>query len=656
MPREDARAVDYAARHLFERQSVVSEHKLLAEALRHGMGAVTVEGVHAALARAGLMTGQRQGQRHYTSPILWRLEQDITRYARDHRGTCRPLGPARRPFARDWLNRQQKKAVQFIYDSCSAVTVLRGAPGVGKTTLLQEAREGIEANGFQFFAFAPTTDAVQTLRDDGFTGAETLQQLLENEKMQEQVKGQAVLVDEAGLIGTRTMASLFALADKLDLRLILAGDDQQHAPVEAGSPLRLLETRAGLPFAEVTQIERQKDVPRYKEAVAAVRRGKTDDALDTLDDLGWVHEVADAEERERRLAEDYLETVSRRKKNGAPVTALVVAPTHAEGERIQNAIRVALKARGTIAGPEKEVLRLDGTGWTEAERGDARNYAAGDVVQFFKAAPGFARGQRVTVLGVDDLGHVRVETASGKVQPLPLHHADRFEVFHPTTLPLARGDRVRISHNGRSKDGAHKLGNGSFRIVDHFTRNGIVFDNGMEVAAVFGFLAPGYVVTSHASQSKTVDEVLIGQSELSFPASSREQLLVSISRGRRRAVIYTDDKEGLRDAVRRSDERLTATELVGEKSRRRAGLMEHVTQMWRWLSMRPQRMEAGRMTPQRETTAPALRQRGRWANIGPARPPHGQPSRQNERQPQRPGEQATERHRERAENERGVGK
>jgi hypothetical protein len=80
--------------------------------------------------------------------------------------------------------------------------------------------------------------------------------------------------------------------------------------------------------------------------------------------------------------------------------------------------------------------------------------------------------------------------------------------------------------------------------------------------------------TSHASQGGTVDRVLIGQSSESFPASSREQFYVSASRGRKKVLVYTDDKEALRDAINRSDDRLTATEFVAGR-RNRETVMLH---------------------------------------------------------------------------------
>ena len=65
-----------------------------------------------------------------------------------------------------------------------------------------------------------------------------------------------------------------------------------------------------------------------------------------------------------------------------------------------------------------------------------------------------------------------------------------------------------------------------------------------------------------------MDRVFVGSSAASSPAASREQFYVSVSRGREQAVIFTDDKESLREAVGHSDERLSATEMLGVRERR----------------------------------------------------------------------------------------
>ena len=74
-----------------------------------------------------------------------------------------------------------------------------------------------------------------------------------------------------------------------------------------------------------------------------------------------------------------------------------------------------------------------------------------------------------------------------------------------------------------------------------FTKDGdLVLDNGWVVGRDFGHLAHGYVTTSHASQGKTVDRVLIAMGRESLTAMGAEQFYVSVSRGRDQATIYSD--------------------------------------------------------------------------------------------------------------------
>jgi ATP-dependent exoDNAse (exonuclease V) alpha subunit len=338
------------------------------------------------------------------------------------------------------------------------------------------------------------------------------------------------------------------------------GDRKQHKSVAAGEPLRLLEERAGLPVAEVTEIQRQED-GNYKQAVQMLSEGRIAEGFEQLDQLGWIR-VVPGQERYAQLAADYVRVVAERKKNGESKTALVVSPTHAEGDRITAAVRGQLRADGKLKDERDFAVWLPAH-LTEAERRDARNIQIGDLLQFHQNAPGHRRGERLLA----------------GTETLPLEQAARFQVFRPTTLAVAVGDRLRVTVNGKTKDGKHRLDNGMFLTVKGFTREGdLMDDRGWVIARDFGHLTHGYAVTSHASQGKSVDQVLIGQSATSFPASDQAQFYVSVSRGREAAVIYTDDKQALLAAVRRADTRLSATELAGEETaRHRQRLRKHLT-------------------------------------------------------------------------------
>ena len=122
---------------------------------------------------------------------------------------------------------------------------------------------------------------------------------------------------------------------------------------------------------------------------------------------------------------------------------------------------------------------------------------------------------------------------------------------------------MRITRNGQTADGLHRLDNGSVYTIRRLDAEGdIILENGWRVSKDFGHLAHGDVVTSHASQGRTVDRVFIGQASESFPASSREQFYVSVSRARKGVLVYTNDRHSLSEAISQSDERTSATELV----------------------------------------------------------------------------------------------
>ena len=475
-------------------------------------------------------------------------------FSRDGRGRCRPFAAEAPTFDGSRLSAEQRAVVRHVLTSTDRVMLVRGAAGTGKTTILTECVTAVRRVGMDVVILAPSADAARgVLRVEGFSDADTVARFLVDSQLQERARGHLVWVDEAGLLGSREVARLFRAADALGARVVLAGDRHQHQSVARGSVLRLLETEAGLATAEVTTIRRQSG--RYRDAVRLLSQGRAAAGLDVLDGLGWVREVADAD-RTRELVAEYRSAVT------AGKSVLVVAPTHAEGRAVTAALRNALRSDGRIRGDDRTVLRLEPRDLTAAERGRPVTYRPGDVVEFHRKATGFRAGERFTVAHVGR-SSVGVVDASGRPVVLPLRLADRFHVFTPHIAALAVGDRVRVTKNARAADTGKRLDNGSLHHVAGFTAGGGVrLDSGAVLPTAFGHLAHGYVLTSHASQGKTVDRVLIAASSLSFRAASREQFYVSVSRGRERATVFTDDTAALRRAVERSDPRPTATELT----------------------------------------------------------------------------------------------
>ena len=188
---------------------------------------------------------------------------------------------------------------------------------------------------------------------------------------------------------------------------------------------------------------------------------------------------------------------------------------------------------------------------TDAQKADATEYSPGDLVQFHQNAKGFKKGTRL-ILG------------DGDAPPAQL--ANRFELYRPTQLALGVGDRVRLTAGGKTRDGKHRLSNGSFMTIQGFTRQGdIIVDHGWVIDKEFGHLTHGYVVTSHASQGATVDKVFVAISSESVPATDQRAAYVAVTRGREQAVIFTDDRAELLSAMSRPDNPISAIELSGQR-------------------------------------------------------------------------------------------
>jgi conjugative relaxase-like TrwC/TraI family protein len=556
--------VDHAIGHDFERASVMHDRRLLATAYRHSIGHVIVslDTITAKLeADERLIHVAEKGRTLCTTRQVLSEEQQMVGLARLGQGKLKPLY-TKAPDLK--LTGQQADAVRHVLTSPHRVSIIRGAAGSGKTTLMHEAIEKIEQAGKRVTVVAPSSQASRgVLREEGFTQAQTVAQLLADETMQQNLVGQVLWVDEAGLLGTQDMTRLLSLATQKNARLILGGDTRQHASVVRGDALRIINTVGGIQTAEVNKIYRQKN-EAYRQAVEDLAKGDMRSAFAKLDQMGSIQEI-DPLQPNAALVEDYVATVQQGK------SALVISPTHHQSEAVTEAIREKLKATGVLGKKEIAAPRLANTNLTEAQKSDWRNFQAGQVVQFNQNGPGIKRGSVWTVASSSELG-IFIQQDDQPPIALPLHKPSDYDVYQKSDIHLAKGDQVRITRNGFDQD-KNRLNNGQLLDVVKVSKYGeILLRNNLSKAEYrlsqdYGHLAHAYCITSHASQGKTVDAVFISQPASTFPGTDAKQFYVSVSRARYQARIYTDDKEQLLDYALRAGDRQSALELVNKTNR-----------------------------------------------------------------------------------------
>jgi conjugative relaxase-like TrwC/TraI family protein len=550
-----------AIKHSFERASVMSERKILERAYRFAIGNreasindISKEFYHD---ESILRVWEKNRQVCTTKEVLYE-EKEMVELARLGKGQVTPLCDQVPDLN---LTGQQADAVAHILTTSNRVSIVRGAAGSGKTTLMKEAVSQIEKAGRKVTVLAPTAQASRgVLREEGFENAETIAQFLNNREAQAAVEDQVIWVDEAGLMGTKDMRDILRVAEQRNARVIFGGDTRQHASVVRGDALRILNTVAGVKSAEVNKIYRQKTVD-YRAAVQDLADGNVRGAFERLDAIGSIKTI-DPMKPHDQLVEDYMKAIKKKK------SVLIVSPTHKQNDEVTASIRRRLRSTKVLGRKELKVSKLSNLNLTEAEKSDLRSFREGQIVQFNQNISDGKRGSSWKVVINEDKKPI-LKDDKGKTMAIPTEYASRMDVYLPQEIGISKGDKIYITKNGFDTD-KKRLNNGIALEVVRVSKTGEFFvkqpdsRNTYKLNKDFGHLAHSYCVTSHASQGKTVDEVFISQPAGTFAATDAKQFYVSVSRGRDNVHLYTDDKEGLLDYASEIGNRESALEMVSK--------------------------------------------------------------------------------------------
>jgi ATP-dependent exoDNAse (exonuclease V) alpha subunit len=184
------------------------------------------------------------------------------------------------------------------------------------------------------------------------------------------------------------------------------------------------------------------------------------------------------------------------------------------------------------------------------------------AIHFHRRGLGFEKGETVQVVAVEN-DILKVQRADGSENLFPLGAGIACDVGEKRKLKIAAGDKLLLQANAVAVR-KHFI-NGELVEVRAIQGDSVLLADGRVIPADYRTFTHGYAVTSHAAQGKTVDEVLLVASARSLPAINQEQFYVSISRGRERCQIFTDDSELLRLHVTHSSARLAAVEAMPQR-------------------------------------------------------------------------------------------
>jgi conjugative relaxase-like TrwC/TraI family protein len=540
-------SLEHAKNHIFERVSVALDHTLLTEALRHGRGRIRLSQLKGELGvQESASRVLRSGREVATETSLERERSMIAAINRGV-GAFDPLGRGRFFVASDSLRPEQKSAIESMLRSRDGAVSISGAAGTGKTATLRDLLRGLKEAGRTVLGVAPTMSAVEELQKVGFADAITIERLLQDKRIDEDIRGKVLIVDEAGMVSARQMTGLLKLAEERSVRIVFSGDTKQIRSVEAGDALRILEKESRLKTVALTQVQRQTG-KEYRGAMVELRRNP-ERGFAKLDAMGAVREVGFSD-RAAAIADAFADSKGQ---------TLVVCATHDEIDRVTEAIRDRKRASGQL-GEGVALTRHVSLNWTKAQKADLQSYWPGQILAFHRPIRGISKNEAVEVVGVAENG-IAIRSSDGTLSTVSTRHAGSFDVLEVKPLEVSAGDRLLLTANRR--DAELRVTNGELVTVCGIDALGhIHLEDSRQLPANYQSFTHGYAVTAHRSQGKTVDSVIV-----SGDGMQKELFYVAASRGRHSVTVITSDKQRLQETVGRSMARTSATELLRDRTK-----------------------------------------------------------------------------------------
>ena len=227
------------------------------------------------------------------------------------------------------LSEEQASALRHITQTKGSVKVVSGLAGTGKTRLLHTARLAWEGAGYKVMGMALAGKAARGLEEGAGIKSSTIASILyrmDHDWLKINAKT-VIVMDEAGMADTRSMARIVDLTTQAGAKLVLVGDAKQLQPIEIGGAFRAIGAMLG--EAALVNIQRQSQAWARK-AVTWIASGQAERALEEYGARGCVHISETREETRKQLIADW------RKAGGAhlPEENLILTATRAEAQEL----------------------------------------------------------------------------------------------------------------------------------------------------------------------------------------------------------------------------------------------------------------------------------------------------------------------------------
>lgn len=193
------------------------------------------------------------------------------------------------------FNPEQEKAF-YTLTSTDRISLLNGSAGTGKSYVLSAVSEAYKDSDYKVYGIALQAITAKAISKDCDVPSSTIASFLSKyESGNLEINNKTVLIlDEAGMVGSRDMQKLLMIVEKHDAQIKLVGDSYQLNAVSAGAAFAHIQKHLDSKnIASLEDIQRQKyadEAPKMLEASKLLSKHEVGKAIDIYKSINMVNE------------------------------------------------------------------------------------------------------------------------------------------------------------------------------------------------------------------------------------------------------------------------------------------------------------------------------------------------------------------------------
>ena len=347
---------------LLRTESVISDnhlHRAVAEAFFGRLNATEIKEIVADLQSGKLalaqqdkvvLLGEIDGMQQYSTASMQTIEKRLHEMAGQlSKDGMHDIGHERIEKAINalgYLSEEQKELVRHLC-SDGSLKIGEGSAGSGKSTSTLAAANAFISAGYKVQGLASSWAAAKILENDAKISSRAIAGFLNDIATgKQEINSKTVLmIDEAGLNGSKDAERLVQAAEKHGAKIVFLGEESQLSPVSAGPAMSIMIDAAGAQTLETIRRQKSED---ERQMVANFRDGKSDLALDYLQEQGRLSMHKNAGSAKNQLIRDWEKFTH----TNPGKSTLILAVKNEDVRSLNEQVRKILRDRGELQGAD----------------------------------------------------------------------------------------------------------------------------------------------------------------------------------------------------------------------------------------------------------------------------------------------------------------